>query len=132
MIDSSNNWATNRLIDYVGGFGRINDEIANLGLVKELRLQAVLRRDRRAGDRATTTPATTAGRLSFANRQVAVYAVFVDEGTTRTSAPQQNVLDCVVMHTVRQHSGVSTGADVPPVAAANCRPRRKRRTQRRL
>jgi hypothetical protein len=56
---------------------------------------------------------SAAGRLVFANGQVVVYAVFVDEGTSASATPLQNMIDCVVMHAVRQYSGQSTGSVVP-------------------
>jgi len=56
---------------------------------------------------------SVAGRLVFANGQVVFYAAFADEGTSSTSGPLQNMLDCVVMHAMRQYSGTTTGADVP-------------------
>jgi hypothetical protein len=67
---------------------------------------------------------SAAGRITFTDGQVVVYAAFVDEAD-RTAAcpaagnvtPLQNMLDCVVMHTFRQYSGQTTGADVAACAA---------------
>jgi Beta-lactamase enzyme family/Polyglycine hydrolase-like, structural repeat len=62
---------------------------------------------------------SAAGRISFANGQVVVYAAFVDEAdkaascpATASVTPLQNMLDCVVMHAFRQYSGQTTGTDV--------------------
>lgn len=58
---------------------------------------------------------SVAGRLQFANGQIAVYAVFVDEGDTSTAAQtaMANTRSCVVMHAVRQFGAQTTGTDVP-------------------
>jgi hypothetical protein len=62
---------------------------------------------------------SVAGRMTLVNGQVVIYAAFADEGTgsRRTTDPRmQNMLDCIVMHAMREYSGKSTGADV-----ATCR-----------
>ena len=56
---------------------------------------------------------SAAGRLVLSNGQVVVYAAFVDEADAAPGAtPLQNMLDCVVLHAVRQYTGQTTGADV--------------------
>lgn len=60
---------------------------------------------------------STAGRLAFTNGQVVVYAAFADEGISSTSGPLQTMLDCVVMHAMRQYSGTTTAVDVPACPA---------------
>jgi beta-lactamase class A len=65
-----------------------------------------------------------AGRLVFANGQVVFYAVFLNEadGPPTNAVPLrttlQNVLDCVVVDTVRQYSGQTTGNDLATCQAA--------------
>jgi hypothetical protein len=209
MIRDSNNWATNRLIDWLGR-DEINDEIANLGL-NRIRLERYMTGDGApsahgnsgpGGDYAegwdnTATPReyatflrrvhentgrltpasftffwntmalnanghdavldigvgtnwqsvatlaekagsnswnsapdhrpqlsgahlqrSAAGRLVFANGQVVFYAAFVDEADSPTAKPLQNMLDCVVMHTMRYYGGHTTSSDVPACQGA--------------
>jgi hypothetical protein len=49
--------------------------------------------------------------------QVVFYAAFVDEVDT-SATPLQNMLDCVVMHGVRQYGGQATSGDVAGCQAA--------------
>ena len=56
---------------------------------------------------------SAAGRVEFANNQVVVYAVFVDEGDPGAETAMENTRSCVVMHAVRQFGARTTGADVP-------------------
>jgi hypothetical protein len=60
---------------------------------------------------------SVAGRMTLASGQVVVYAAFADEGTARNATPLQRMLDCVVMHAMREYSGKTTGADVPACRA---------------
>ena len=61
---------------------------------------------------------SAAGRLVLSNGQVVVYAAFVDEADSAPgTGPLQSMLDCVVMHAVRQYTGQTTGADVPACRA---------------
>jgi hypothetical protein len=60
---------------------------------------------------------SVAGRMTVANGPVVVYAAFADEGTATSSTPLQNMLDCVVMHAMREYTGRTTGADVAACAA---------------
>jgi hypothetical protein len=55
--------------------------------------------------------------MTVANGPVVVYAAFADEGTASSSAPLQSMLDCVVMHAMREYTGRTTGADVAACAA---------------
>jgi hypothetical protein len=65
-----------------------------------------------------------AGRLVFANGQAVFYAVFIDEadGPPANAVPLrttlQNALDCIVVDTVRQYSGQTTGANLASCKAA--------------
>jgi beta-lactamase class A len=67
---------------------------------------------------------SAAGRIAFFDGQVVLYAAFVDEADKSSSCPGgssqtplQNMLDCVVMHTFRQYSRQTTGADVAACTA---------------
>lgn len=209
MIQNSNNWATNRLIDYVGR-ANINQELAALGLAR-IRLERYMTgtgspsahgNSGPGGDYAdgwdnTATPRqyatflrlmhenagrlgrsswtffwstlalngnahdavldsgvgtnwptvasvfekagsntwssapdhrpqlagghrqrSAAGRIVLANGQVVVYAAFVDEADNASATPLQNMLDCVVLHAVREYSGQSSPGDVAACRAA--------------
>ena len=56
-----------------------------------------------------------AGRLVFANGQVAVYASFINEGDNLTDdyTPFDNTLDCILVEVSRAYSGQTTGAVLP-------------------
>ena len=54
---------------------------------------------------------SAAGRVTLANGQTVVYAAFVDEADG-SAAVLQDMIDCVVMHAVREYSGHTSGADV--------------------
>ncbi len=60
---------------------------------------------------------SVAGRMTVANGPVVVYAAFADEGVSSTSGPLQSMLDCTVMHAMREYSGRTTGSDVAACAA---------------
>ena len=60
---------------------------------------------------------SVAGRLVFSDGQVVIYAAFADEGTAPNANPLQSMLDCVVMHAMRQYSGRTTGRNVAACAA---------------